>query len=295
MISVVKRRELLQRLLRSPSVFFSHCLNLRYEVFGNFLFRNAADGGVGCIKTDVAQIIENREERNLSELSDARDEDEAFVLVLFFQDGKHGFIDGCAGFMLRSLPGMLQWRIILINEDNRLFSGLLKHRFDDVLETYGKGNLRAHRYFILLFKFIEGIIEIGVELFGGSSSATHVESNDGIAGPFFLQFHHFQSFEEFLFPLEVSLECIHENRLTEAAWAAQVIIRFISVGKLPDNICLVNIKISTLSDFFKGLDAYWQSSIVHFCHNLISYVFRIAFCEPSTFLQILSAKIRRIF
>lgn len=95
---------------------------------------------------------------------------------------------------------MLQWRIILIDEDNRLFSGLLKHRFDDVLEADGKGSLRAYGYFILLFVFIEGIVEIGVEFFWCSTSATHVESNDGIAGPFFLQFHHLQSFEEFLFP-----------------------------------------------------------------------------------------------
>lgn len=136
---------------------------------------------------------------------------------------------------------MLQWRIILIDEDNHLFSGLLEYCFDDVLEAYGKGCLWAHGYLILLFKFIEGVIEIGVEFFWCSTSATHVESNDGIAGPFFFQLHHFQSFEEFLFPLEVSLECIHENRLTKAAWAAQVIICFISVGKLPDDICLVNI------------------------------------------------------
>ena len=122
----------------------------------------------------------------MCELGDARDEDETLVFVFFFQNGKYGFIDGCAGIMLRSLPRMLQWRIILIDEDNCLFSGLLKHRFDDVLETYGKGNLRTYRNFILLFEFIEGIVEIGVEFFGGSSSATHVESNYGIAGPVFL-------------------------------------------------------------------------------------------------------------
>lgn len=81
---------------------------------------------------------------------------------------------------------MLQWRVILVDKNNRLFSGLLKYRFDDVLETYGKGNLRTYRNFILLFEFIEGIVEIGVEFFGGSSSATHVESNYGIAGPVFL-------------------------------------------------------------------------------------------------------------
>lgn len=85
MISVVIDRELLLRLLWSPSVFFSHRLNLRHEVVGSFLFRDAADGGVGCIKTDVTQVVENREKRNLSELGDARDEDETLVLVLFFK------------------------------------------------------------------------------------------------------------------------------------------------------------------------------------------------------------------
>lgn len=85
MISVVIGRELLQRLLRSPSVFFSHRFNLRHEVFGNFLLRNAADSGVGCIKTDVAQIVKYGEEGDLCELGDARDEDETLVFVLFFK------------------------------------------------------------------------------------------------------------------------------------------------------------------------------------------------------------------
>ena len=106
-------------------------------------------------QTDVAQVVEYGEEGDLCELGDARDEDETLVFVFFFQDGKHGLVDGCAGIMLRSLPGVLQWRIILIDEDNRLFSGILKHRFDDVLEADGKGSLRAYGYFILLFVFIE--------------------------------------------------------------------------------------------------------------------------------------------
>lgn len=152
---------------------------------------------------------------------------------------------------------MLQWRIILIDEDNRLFPGFLKHCFDDVLEADGKGCLWAHGYLILLFEFIEGVVEIGVEFFGGSSSATHVESNYGIAGPVFLQLHHLQSFEEFLFPLEVSLECIHENRLTEAAWAAQVMISLVAMSKFPYHIRFVNIEVSFFSYFLKRLDAYW--------------------------------------
>lgn len=102
--------------------------------------------------------------------------------------------------MLRSLPGMLQWRIILIDEDNHLFSGLLEYCFDDVLEAYGKGCLWAHGYLILLFKFIEGVIEIGVEFFWCSTSATHVESNDGIAGPFFSNSITFNPLKSSFFP-----------------------------------------------------------------------------------------------
>lgn len=85
MISVVKSRELFLCLLWSPSIFFSHRLNFRHEVVGNFLFRNAADSGVRCIKTDVTQVVEYGEQGDLCELGDARDEDEAFVLVFFFK------------------------------------------------------------------------------------------------------------------------------------------------------------------------------------------------------------------
>ena len=61
---------------------------------------------------------------------------------------------------------MLQWGIILIDEDNRLFSGLLKHRFDDVLEADGKGSLRTYLNFILLFELDKDDPKVWVEFFG---------------------------------------------------------------------------------------------------------------------------------
>ncbi len=45
------------------------------------------------IKTDVAQIVEHREERNLRKLGDARDEDKLLVFVISFENGKHLSID----------------------------------------------------------------------------------------------------------------------------------------------------------------------------------------------------------
>ena len=100
-----------------------------------------------------------------------------------------------------------------------------------------------------------------------TSNMDDVESDDRALHPFRLQLHNLQALEEFLLSHEVGFERIDQHRFTKAAWAAQVIIRFISVGKLPDNICLVNIKVSILSDFLKRLDAYWQSSIVCLYHN----------------------------
>ena len=113
----------------------------------------------------------------------------------------------------------------------------------------------------------ENIVEIRAQSFRLCAGTTHIESDDRSLHPFRLHLHDLQALEEFLLTHEVSFERIDQHRFTEAAWAAQVMIRLISVGKLPDDICLVNIKIAFLSDFLKRLDAYWQSSIVCLYHN----------------------------
>jgi hypothetical protein len=72
------------------------------------------------------------------------------------------------------------------------------------------------------------------------SATAHVESDDRVVLSLLFQFHYFQTFEKLLLSLKVGLEGIDKNRLTEAAWAAQVIILLSSVGKLPNDIGLVN-------------------------------------------------------
>ncbi len=72
------------------------------------------------LKADVAQIVEHREERDLRKLGDAGDEDKLLVFVICLENGKNLSIDSGTCFVLRSLPGMLQWRVVFIDENGNL-------------------------------------------------------------------------------------------------------------------------------------------------------------------------------
>ena len=63
---------------------------------------------------------------------------------------------------------------------------------------------------------------------------------------------------------------------------AKVIILLPPINKIPDDICLVNIQISFFPYFLKRLDAYRQSSIVHFFHH------NPYFCYSTANIQLLS-------
>ena len=146
---------------------------------------------------------------------------------------------------------------------------------------------------------MKSIVKITSYGFRFCTSLTHIESDYRSLHPFLLHFHYLQSLEQFLLSREVGFECIDKHRLAKATWAAQVIIRFICVGKLPDNICLVNIKVSFFSDFLKRLDAYWQSSIVCLYHNprFVSFLLQMynVFPNVHTYLLIIVSHASALF
>ena len=84
----------------------------------------------------------------------------------------------------------------------------------------------------------------------------------------FFQVHDLQSLEQLLLSLEITLEGIHEHRLIEATWAVQVIILFPLVGKIPNDVGLVNIQIIILSYSLEGLYVYGKSSFARSCHHI---------------------------
>ena len=73
----------------------------------DFFLRDTTECCIFRLETNVAQIIEHREKRNLRKLGNACDKDKLFVFVISLENGKHLPIDRGARFVLRSLPRML--------------------------------------------------------------------------------------------------------------------------------------------------------------------------------------------
>ena len=95
-------------LLQGPAVHFSHSFQFRLEVLPDFFFCDTANGSIFRQETDIGQVVEYREKRNLSKLGNARDEDKTLVRIISLQNGKNASIYFCATLMLGSFPGVLE-------------------------------------------------------------------------------------------------------------------------------------------------------------------------------------------
>ena len=103
-IAVVIGLQSSHRLFFCPSVRLAHRLHFWTEIVGYLLSGDAADGCKRLVETDVAEIVEDREEGYLRELRDAGDEDETLVLVVGFQYGEHFAVDCCTRLMVGRFP-----------------------------------------------------------------------------------------------------------------------------------------------------------------------------------------------
>ena len=137
MVAVVKVFQPFQRLVRRPAVHLSHLLHLRHEIVHNLLLGYSANGGILRLETDVHQIVEHGEERNLRKLGYACDEDKALHLVICLQNGKHLAVEGCAGFVLRGMPRVLKRRVILVDKYGYLLAGLVVGLSNNTVEAVG--------------------------------------------------------------------------------------------------------------------------------------------------------------
>ena len=158
MITIIISRQLCYGFIESPVVLGCQFTDFRLEITESFFLRNTADGSIFWIKTDIAQVIEHRKEGNLCKLGDTCDKDKLLVFIICLKNGKHFSIDICARLMLRSLPGMLQWRIVFINKNRHLLSCLLAGCLDDGIKTVGKLGCRFRSNTILLLQSIKSKI-----------------------------------------------------------------------------------------------------------------------------------------
>ena len=260
-------------LLQSPTIHFRHFLQLWHEILADFLFRDTAKRGILWQETDIGQIVECREQGNLRKLGDAGDKDEALVLIVSLQNGEHVSIHIGTFFMLRSFPGMLQRRVVFIDEYDNLHARLPISCGNDGIKAIGKLRGRIRRYGILLFIRLKAQIEIRADSFSTGSSTAHVESDDWILLPVIFHIHDLETFKEFLSAAEISFQSIYEHRLAESARAAQIVILVTIVCQLPDDVCLINIDVSLFPDFLERLYAYRQSSSFDVCHILFLHIY----------------------
>ena len=100
MVAVVVILQVIMGLLQSPAVHFCHSFQFRLEVLSDFFFCDAADGSIFWKKTDIGQVVEYREKRNLRKLGNTRNEDETLVCIIGFQNGKNASIYFCTTLML---------------------------------------------------------------------------------------------------------------------------------------------------------------------------------------------------
>ena len=96
MIAIIIGFQLFDGFIYCPSIILSHRLYLWHKIFGDFLLGNTTNGCVWSVKTDVAEVIEHREEGNLRKLSNASDKDKLLILIICLQDGKDTAIDCCS-------------------------------------------------------------------------------------------------------------------------------------------------------------------------------------------------------
>ena len=71
-------------------------------------------------ETDIGQVVEYREKRNLRKLGNTRNEDETLIRIIGFQNGKDASIYFCTTLRLGSFPRVLERRVVLIDKNGNL-------------------------------------------------------------------------------------------------------------------------------------------------------------------------------
>ena len=274
MVAVVIFLQSVVGFLCRPFVARRHLFQLRLEVLPDLFLRNAAEGSVFGLETDVGQVVECGEQGDLRKLGDARDEDKLLVLVVSLQDGEHLPVHCRASLVLGSFPGMLQGGVVLVDEDDDLLSRLPVGGDDDGVEAVGEVCRGLGRDAVRLFVFPEPDVEVGTDGFRRSPSPAHVETDDGMCLPVLFQVHDLQSLEEFLLPLKVRLQRVDEQRFAEPAGSAEVTEPVAVVRQFPHDVGLVHIQVVFLPYLMERLYAYRKSSALDACHNnLFLYIY----------------------
>jgi len=118
---------------------FSHLLDTLTEILRQFTLGNTTTATVFILQRENLEIVQLAEDAELTELRDARDEYKANVSLLLLQGAEeipHDVADGLLQVFVTYR--IMHWSIILIDENNNLFTGLSSSCQQDILETCAK-------------------------------------------------------------------------------------------------------------------------------------------------------------
>ena len=104
MVTVVIVFQHVMRFLCRPVVRFAHLVEFWTEVFFYFLFRYATDRSVFRHETDIGEIVENGEQRNLGKFGDSCDEYESFIFITSLKHSEYVTVYIGAVFVFCRLP-----------------------------------------------------------------------------------------------------------------------------------------------------------------------------------------------
>ena len=157
--------------------------------------------------------------------------------------------------------------VILIYQNNYTLPRLFASTLNDTGKAQGKGCFRRTGA-VLAFPIFKIIIQYFIQTFQRVIVLNiKIEMQYRMLYPILFQLFHSQSFKQFLFPLEISLQGRNEQTLSKTARTTQEVITS-GLDHLIHQCRLINIEITVITNLFEILNA---DRINFIAHNLCFY------------------------
>ena len=256
----------------------SHHVGERVDVVrvvrGQLFLRDAADACELGKHADVLQVVELAEDGQLAELADSRDEHEAQELVARLERGVELAYDVAERIELfRFVDHVEQGGVVLVDKHDDLLAGLAVSRPDELLEARaGRLGLRGAPFHL---RAPQGLVEEDLECVEVARlHGREVHAHDGERLPFGLESGNRKAVEQLFLAFEIRFHGGEEQRLAEAARAAEEERLAAGLQKRMDVGGLVDVAVEIAANLFKrlhadGEPAWGRLCVASRCHLVV--------------------------
>ena len=257
MITIIVLFQFCQHFITHYLHFFRQQIQIIAHLLLYFFFRNAADGSIRFIHTDVLDIIQFTEDAQLGKLCDTGEEHKTQIRITSFQRtieiAHHIPKDRQILFLMNNVK---KRSVVFINEDNDLPTGLLANTADQSGETIIQSHFLTH-FAIHLFIPIQLNTQHLLQTFLiHMLRHAHVKVKHRIPSPFRLQLINGKSLKQFLTTFKIRMQCAGEQTLAKAARTTQKHILRVEMRHSINVFRLIYIQIVLSADFRESLYSY---------------------------------------